>query len=214
MALLAVLFGVGVVMWLGERRRNQAQFGGTAAHGIGAGLWWSAVTMTTVGYGDKAPVTILGRLLGLVWMFAAIIIISSFTAAIASAMTVNQLSSAVSGAGDLPKVKVGTVEPSQGAVYLRGRRIAFKGYKDAAALVDAVGKGEIEAAVYEAPILQYEIHQRGDAGIITLDGTFDNHGYAFALQQCSPLRERVNLEMLSFVATDDWTAILARYLGN
>ena len=74
---------VGVVMWLGERRRNQAQFGGTAAHGIGAGLWWSAVTMTTVGYGDKAPVTILGRLLGLVWMFAAIIIISSFTAAIA-----------------------------------------------------------------------------------------------------------------------------------
>ena len=27
-------------------------------------------------------------------------------------------------------------------------------------------------------------------------------------------RERVNLEMLSFVATDDWTAILARYLGT
>src|SRR5262249_46284028 len=123
--LVGVLLAIGVLMWVLERRHNVQQFGGSATHGIGAGLWWSAVTMRTVGYGDKAPVTFFGRVLALVWMFAAIIIISSFTAAISSALTVNQLSTAVSGPNDLPKVKVGTVEPSGGARYLQRRQIAY-----------------------------------------------------------------------------------------
>jgi polar amino acid transport system substrate-binding protein len=212
-ALFAMLGVIGVLMWLAERRRNEPQFGGSAAHGIGAGLWWSAVTMTTVGYGDKSPVTFLGRVLGLFWMFAAILIISSFTASIASALTVNQLGTSVAGPGDLPKVKVGTVEPSGGSHYLQRRHLAYRGYKDAAAAIDGLAHGEVEAIVYEAPILQYQIKNRPDSGLIVLDGTFDNHGYALALQQNSPLREAINLALLEFVQSDDWTAVLARYLG-
>src|SRR5215471_14602252 len=117
LALIVLLAIVGVIVWLAERKRNE-QFGGSAAHGIGAGVWWSAVTMTTVGYGDKSPVTVVGRVLGLVWMFAAIIIISTFTASIASALTVTQLESSINGPDDLPKVKVGAIEPSLGATYL------------------------------------------------------------------------------------------------
>jgi ABC-type amino acid transport substrate-binding protein len=86
-ALSLVILGVGIAVWVFERRRN-SHFGGGALQGIGAGFWWSAVTMTTVGYGDKAPVTFWGRLVALVWMFAGIIMISSFTAAITTALTV------------------------------------------------------------------------------------------------------------------------------
>src|SRR5690606_36307403 len=49
-ALLVLLGIVGVLIWLVERKKNPEQFGGTPWHGIGAGFWWSAVTMTTVGY--------------------------------------------------------------------------------------------------------------------------------------------------------------------
>ena len=38
-------------------------------------FWWAAVTMTTVGYGDKTPVTTGGRIVGLVWMFTSVIVI-------------------------------------------------------------------------------------------------------------------------------------------
>ncbi len=211
-ALTAMLLVIGMMMWLAERRRND-QFGGTAFHGIGAGLWWSAVTMTTVGYGDKAPVTLVGRLLGLVWMFAAILIIASFTASISSALTVSQLSSSVSGPGDLPKVKVGTVEPGSGPYYLGRRHIKYKGYKDATAAIEGLASGEVDAVVYEAPILQYVVKNKGDTNIVVLDGTFDNHGYALMLKQASPLREAVNIALLQFISTDDWSSVLQKYLG-
>jgi len=211
-ALFVVLLVIGVLMWLAERRRND-QFAGNAAQGIGHGLWWSAVTMTTVGYGDKAPITLFGRVLGLFWMFAAILIISSFTASIASALTVSSLESAVSGPGDLPKVKCGTKDGSQGERYLTQRRIAHKVFKSTAEEIDALAKGDVEAVVDEAPLLQYEVKKRGgDAGLLVLDGTFDNHGYALVLKKDSPIRKAVNIALLQFVATDDWQTLLARYL--
>jgi len=70
--LLGVLTLVGALLWLVERRRN-GQSQRDPVKGIGSGIWWSAVTMTTVGYGDKAPATLAGRVIGSAWMFASII---------------------------------------------------------------------------------------------------------------------------------------------
>ncbi len=47
------------------------------------GLWWSIVTLTTVGFGDIFPVTLGGRLIGIVLMFFGIGVLGMFTATIA-----------------------------------------------------------------------------------------------------------------------------------
>ena len=39
---------------------------------LGDALWWSATTMTTVGYGDYTPITPLGRIVAVIVMFAGI----------------------------------------------------------------------------------------------------------------------------------------------
>ena len=66
--LFVVSLSVGVVLWFVEHRHNE-HFG---AHrrGLGASVWWSAVAMTQGGgaAGEKVPVTLLGRLLAIVWM--------------------------------------------------------------------------------------------------------------------------------------------------
>src|SRR5262249_17240787 len=147
---VVVLLFFGALMWLAERRRNESQFGGSLAQGLGNGFWWSAVTMTTVGYGDKSPVTFAGRFVALLWMFGGVFAISMFTASISSALTVNQLESGIRGPADLPKVRVGTVEPSGGARYLKNRHIDYKGYKDAAEALAALEKKEVDCVVYEA----------------------------------------------------------------
>ena len=47
-------------------------------------LWWGAVTITTVGYGDMAPVSSTGRLVAVMMMFGGIVLTSIFSGTIAS----------------------------------------------------------------------------------------------------------------------------------
>jgi voltage-gated potassium channel len=47
-------------------------------------IWWSFVTITTVGYGDKFPVSTEGRMIGAVLMVAGVGLFGTFTGFIAS----------------------------------------------------------------------------------------------------------------------------------
>lgn len=51
---------------------------------FGDAVWWSFVTMSSVGYGDYYPVTAMGRLMAVGLMFVGIALIGSVTASIAS----------------------------------------------------------------------------------------------------------------------------------
>ncbi len=71
--LLMSLFVVANLIWLAERRRNPEHFPPHYLHGVGNGLWFAIVTLTTVGYGDRPPVTRLGRVIAGVWMIITLL---------------------------------------------------------------------------------------------------------------------------------------------
>ena len=50
---------------------------GASIHSFGDALWFSLITMTTVGYGDLSPVTAMGRLLGTVFALCSIGILTA-----------------------------------------------------------------------------------------------------------------------------------------
>jgi voltage-gated potassium channel Kch len=52
---------------------------------IGAGLWWAAQTVTTVGYGDHVPETVGGRVVATIVMLLGIGFITVITASITGA---------------------------------------------------------------------------------------------------------------------------------
>jgi voltage-gated potassium channel len=52
----------------------------------GDALWWAMVTITTVGYGDRFPVTLGGRITGTFVMFAGVGIIASLASILASVL--------------------------------------------------------------------------------------------------------------------------------
>lgn len=47
-------------------------------------LWWCVATVTTVGYGDVVPVTSIGRIVALVYMFFGISLLSTLLAVISN----------------------------------------------------------------------------------------------------------------------------------
>jgi len=212
--MVALLLAVGALLWLLERRRNAAQFPSDARHGLGNGFWWAAVTMTTVGYGDKAPVTMGGRLLAIVWMFAALIVTSTFTAAITSTLTVTSLSSDIQGLGDLRRASVATVADTAGDAFVRREQIRRQVFADVGKALDAVRTGAADAAVYDLPILQYRNLQAATGHLRILPGTFDNQWYAFALRNASPYREAIDAAMLGQTGASEWSNVLRSYLGQ
>jgi ABC-type amino acid transport substrate-binding protein len=210
--LALLLLIMGILVWRVERKNKPEEYGGSVGKAIAYGVFWAFESL----FNKAAPLTKTraGRTLVILWAVTGMLLISGVTAKLASELTVSQLSSTVAGPNDLPKVKVGTTSPSLSASYLESRSINYLQYNDVPAALDALERGEIAAVVYEAPILQYQVTKNHPGKLLVLPGTFQNHGYGFGLKSGSPLRERVNQNILKIVEGDEWKRSLSRYLGN
>jgi len=210
--LLLVLLLSGFLLWLLERHRNPDMFGGGPSKGIGSGFWWSTVTMTTVGYGDKYPTTFGGRLVAFLWMFISIFIISSFVAAITSALTVSELEGSVKSLDDLKIRRVGTVQGSTGESFLLEQNIVSSPHGNAILGLQAVANKELDVFVGDAPILKYLVKEEFRRTLQVLPNTFARQDYGIALRNNSKLREPLNRALLQYITTEDWNSLLKRYL--
>ena len=213
-ALMLVLFIAGFLVWIFERRKNAAHFTNKLPHGIGEGIWWAVVTMTTVGYGDRAPKSLGGRVVAIVWMFVSIIILSSFIAAITSSLTLSQLGASVQGLPDLKRIQVGSLKESTGEAFLTGQGIESVSFGTTPAGLEALADGDIDAFVLDAPILKYRIHSQYQGRLQVLPQVFDQQYYGIALPSDSKLREPLNRSLLLYIRTEDWKSELRRYLGS
>ena len=63
---------------------QRVRFAGANVTSIGDALWWAATTVTTVGYGDRYPVTTTGRVIAVILMIVGMALVSAITASIAA----------------------------------------------------------------------------------------------------------------------------------
>ena len=209
--LFLLLLILGTLVWLAERRRNPEQFGGKASEGIASGFWWAAVTMTTVGYGDKAPVTLVGRLLALLWMIAALVVVSTFTAAITSALTVGQLSGRIERIEDLPGKRLLTVRDSTSAAWLQSHHLSADPVDAVDAALDQLAAGRVDAVIYDEPLLRWTIAQQHGDRLRTLPLILERQDYALATPPGSELREALSRGVLERIAEPRWRQRLADF---
>ncbi len=208
--LLFIISVFGLILWSLERKKNSDQFR-DGVHGVGDGIWWSAVTMSTVGYGDKAPVTPFGRIVGIIWMFTAVIMISGLTASISSSLTVHKLKTEISSFDDLRKSKIGCIPGSGTSDLLDRFRIGYLDYNNVEDGLVAVENKEIEAFVYDDAILNYYVQKgRFHETIQVIPSSYSKEYFSFASSKYE-LIEQVNKALLGIIESDEWELILKKY---
>ncbi|MEM8507356.1 MAG: transporter substrate-binding domain-containing protein [Bacteroidota bacterium] len=211
--LLLILLSFGTILWFVERKANKYQFR-PGILGLFDGLWWAAVTMTTVGYGDKAPKTNAGKTIAIIWMFTAVIIISSFTATIASTLTVNSLAGQVNSLEDLRTVdRIGVVGGSAGAAFLQEQdMLSVQRYRSTETALLALARKEIDVLVDDRTAMQYLIRNRQlEANVELLPLTFSKQYRSFIVRKAHPLFTILNQNLVSETQGSNWKKLRSDY---
>jgi len=212
LVLMGIIFIFGFLVWLFERKKNPDEFGGKGLKGIKEGFWWSAVTMTTVGYGDKSPQTDGGRVIGLIWMFMAIIIISSLTASIASALTVESINNEIKSVADLDRFEVVTVGSSSSQEFLDLYKIKHENILNGAKGVEYLKNHPNALFIYDEPILNYEVtRQNLEDDVQVLERTLKKDYFSYSFPKGSPLVNKINPALIRSMKSLEWSKLMENY---
>jgi ABC-type amino acid transport substrate-binding protein len=216
-AFLLLLFTMLVIshlVWRYEHKVNTDQWPEDYKAGLWESFWWTISTLLVGGADNKGPVGVGGRIIAIVWMLLSIVLVSLLTASFTTTLTVNSLKGDINGPDDLPGRQVATIKGSTTETWLNDKGAKVTALADVAACIEALKAGQVQAVVYDAPVLQYEAAKSNDTSLHMVGPVFERQNYAFALQQDSLLRERLNQALLLLSEEGVGSALREKYFGE
>ena len=197
--LTTVLLVVGSLIWLAERRTNSEQFPAKPVPGIANGMWFALVTLTTVGYGDKAPITRIGRSLTSVWMVTSLIAVSSLTASLASAFTLflsGNTSNSITDPAQLSGQRAAVLEGTSGEELAQDKKMRIVPAQSLGEAIDKVLTNQAEVVIFDRPAIRYHLKNNPELAVQLAPFTLAEQTYGFAFRTGDPLRTPLNLSIL------------------
>jgi ABC-type amino acid transport substrate-binding protein len=212
--LIVIISIAAHLIWILERKNNSEMFPKKYIKGIWEAFWWAVVTVVTVGYGDKTPIGVAGRIVAAIWMFTGVILISYFTASVTSVLTVQRLGNNITTIQDLYNKSVGTVRDTTAAKFLASTKvyvILFDTIDDA---YIALEEGKIKAIIYDAPVLRYYAKAESGGKVKVVGAVFAKQSYGIALKYNSPYRKSINQAILNLKENGTYNRIYEQWFGS
>lgn len=210
---IIILLIASHVIWLLERKHNP-EFPSNYMQGIWESFWWAAVTVTTVGYGDKTPKKIAGKLFGLFWMCAGYFIFAYFTATVTTSFTLQEMQAVINSPQDLIGKQVATISGTTAVEYLQENNIESIPYNTKEEAYLALADKEVDAVVYDAPALQYYATHQGKNKVKVVGTPFKLQNYGIALPIKSSYRESINSALLTLMENGTYKQIEEKWFGE
>ena len=216
LGILAALLIVSILVWLAERRHHTGHFRG-GIHGFGSAFWFSAVTMTTVGYGDKTPSTFLGRAIAIAWMLVGVLLVSAFTATVTASMSATRIGGSLSSIINVHNLTCGVLAGSGTEKILRNIGINTIAFEDLRTALAELGSKRIQAVVADRQsLLYYQRHSGSPAPVLHMriaDLTLRETFIAIPVRKGQGNYEKINQALLDFTSSPSWEALLKQWTG-
>lgn len=178
--------------------------------GIFDGFYWINVVLTTVGFGDKVPLSKFGRILAIILMWTGIFcIVPMVTGTIASELTAGKIKNYIASKDDLKGRSVAVKRNTVASDRLKSRGLKLV-YVDS--IPEAVGllkSGKVDAVIHDVPAILYA--EKNNDGVISVGDIFDNQDYGFAFPEGSPMREKFNRALLALKENGTYDRIYRKY---
>ena len=212
--LMLTVFVISHLVWRFEHPLNGDQWPEDYKKGMLESFWWTISTLLVGGADNKGPIGVGGRIVAIVWMLLSIVLVSLLTASFTTTLTVNTLKGDINGPSDLPGRKVATVKGSTTETWLTAKGAKVVPYATVTECVAALKVKDVDAVVYDAPVLQYEAGKLNDEKLQMVGPVFERQNYSFALQQDSALREHLNQALLKLTEQGVGNDLRKKYFGE
>jgi polar amino acid transport system substrate-binding protein len=210
---LTLLMLIGVAMWLVEQRaRFAAQGSESSVVSLRDGIYWAVVTMTTVGYGDKTPKTMLGRAVAALWMLSSLVLVSLLSTSLVSRLTADRVESRNFAASiDLHGKRLAAVGQSSGAEYLDQIHLQYAKFKDLPEALNSLANGQSDAVVNSVGALQYYVSMRYARSIEIPQGLLASAYIAIALPEHSAIKKPLDRALVRITNSPEWRTLEEKF---
>ncbi|MGK9086294.1 transporter substrate-binding domain-containing protein [Brucella intermedia] len=156
----------------------------------------------------------IGRIWQAAWLVCGVAVLAYVTSSVTSVMTTLSLTSQITSVDDLSGRTVGVQPGSVSEVYARENGINALPFDQIEKAVDALIRGQIDAIIGDAPVLEYYAHVHTDKPVIVVGSIFEPDKYAFGLRNGSDLTRRLSVELIGASENGRIEEVRKQYFGD
>jgi polar amino acid transport system substrate-binding protein len=209
---VAFVIFIALLIWIVERLMAHRRL--ETPPSLGTTLYDTATSFLQEDRVGERGRSLPGRVLTLVWLCVAVMFGIMLEGIVTAHLTVEQLNSQVQGLSDLYDKRVYTVEGSTSDDFLVNSGfdpLTTGSIEDA---FDLLMRGEADAIVYDAPVLEYLAASRGNGRVQTVGDPFRLEYYGIAMPQGSALKEPIDRALLAIMEDGTYERLLNQWFPN
>lgn len=153
----------------------------------------------------------LGRVIAGIWIVCGVALISYITAGFTSVLTANRIQNHIEGPENLSHKTVGTLAGSSAETYCRKAMFDTQTFDNLGLAVQALVKKQVDAIIFDAPILAYYDKSHPELPITEVGPIFEPDKYGFALPLFHPGLRTLNQGIAAMIEDGRMAELKSKY---